>query len=119
MTAEITQVYIFQIMPDAFIRVQIRGVTGQALQVEPFFPPVAQKVLNGLSLMGRQTIPNDQQLTDDMSQQVLQKPDNLGAAEGLVLGHCVKLAFWGDSTNDRQVLPKRILQYRGLTSGSP
>ena len=71
---------------------------------------LAQELFDGLTAMGRQAIPNDEQLARNMAQQVFEKAHNVGTFECFILDHRVQLAFRRNGTNDRQMFPMGILE---------
>ena len=120
MAAEVFHLNLFQIIPDAFIRVQIRRIARQAFQMDALRRALPQKILNRLTVMGWQTIPDDEQLTMHVPQQMLQKADNGGAIESLFLDHHQQPTIGRDGTDSRQMVPSqwhpqdRCLSPRGI-----
>src|SRR5574341_472570 len=103
-TAEISQFDLLEIAPDAFIRIEIRRIAGQAFQEDAFSRSLSQKISTVGPAMGGQAIPNDQQLTGDKTQQMLQEPDKIRALEGMVLCQSEQPPLWRNGANDRQVV---------------
>jgi hypothetical protein len=56
-TTEIAHLDPLQVPPNAFFRVHLRCVTGEALQVDPLGGAVAEKLLDGLAPVDRCAIP--------------------------------------------------------------
>ncbi len=52
MTADIAQFDILQIMPDALVGIEFRGIGGQLFQMDTCRTPLGQKVLDQLTAMG-------------------------------------------------------------------
>jgi hypothetical protein len=73
MAAQVLHLNVFQIMPNAFIRVQIRRIARQALQMDGLGRALTQKILNRLTVMGWQTIPEDEQFAVNKPQQSFKK----------------------------------------------
>ena len=77
--AEVAQFDVLEIVPDALVGIQVRGVARQLLQLEPRRGPLRQEVLDGLGAMDRRPIPDHEQLARNLAQQMLEKLDDLGA----------------------------------------
>ena len=101
----VAQFYPFQITPDAFVRVQFRGVARQLLQLQPLAGTVSQEGFDDLTAMNRRAVPDHQHLAGKMTQHVLQKTDHIRAAEGPLLDLKEQLSVHGDAADDRQMLP--------------
>ncbi len=74
--ADIGQFDALQVVPDALIRIEIRRVAGQLLQLQALGRPGAQEIFDGLPMMNRGAIPDDQQLAADLAQQQAQERDD-------------------------------------------
>jgi hypothetical protein len=70
MTAQVTQLDRFQVLPDAFIGVQVRGVAGQAFQVKALGCALSEEVFDGLPMMSGQAIPDEQKLSRNVPQEM-------------------------------------------------
>ena len=73
LAADVAEFDVLEVGPDALVGVQLRGVAGQSLQVEPSGCSVSQEVLDRLTTLDRSTVPHDQELAGDVAQQVLRK----------------------------------------------
>ena len=71
--------------------------------------PIGQIFLDHLTTVDGGSVPKDQQLARNMSQQMPQKVDHIWALIGPLLNHHVEFAFRGDPTNDRKVVVSQIL----------
>ena len=78
--AQVPPLNTFEIGPDALIRVKIGRVAWQLLQAQPPGATLAQEVLDGLTAMDRRSIPDHQQLTGHVPQQVAQEDRHLWTA---------------------------------------
>jgi hypothetical protein len=83
--ADIAQFKVLEIVPDSFVRIQRGRVAGKLLEVQPRRGPLRQEVAHDLRAVDRSAIPNDQQLTGLLAQQVLEKVDDIGALERALL----------------------------------
>ena len=67
--ANIGQLHSLQIVPDAFIGIEIRCVARQLLQVESPGRTSPEKVLHWLSAMDRRAVPDEEELARDLAQE--------------------------------------------------
>lgn len=102
--ADITQLHVFEVRPDAFVRVEIRGVARQLLESQAPGCALGQEVFDGLTAMNRCPVPDHQQLSRNMSQQMLEKADDVGAGKRVILHTEQQSSARGDATDDRQVV---------------
>jgi hypothetical protein len=61
-TTEIAQLNTLEIIPDAFIRVEIGGIAGQLLKVQAFGCPTLEKVFERVRPMDGRAIPDEHDL---------------------------------------------------------
>lgn len=119
MTAEIAQFHILQIVPNAFIRIQVRRITGQTLQMDPPGGSLAQEFFHHLSPMSRKTIPDDQELALNVPQQMLEKAHNMGPAKRLFLNARVQFPLGRHRADRREMFPEGVFQNRRLALRRP
>jgi hypothetical protein len=100
----VLQFHPFQIVPDSLSWVQLWGIAGELLQVNPPGRTSAQVLLHRLAAVDGSPIPGDQQLPRDMPQQVPKEPDYSLPAVGSLLHRQVQLASWGDASHSRKVV---------------
>lgn len=62
LAADILEFDVLEVMPDAFIRVQVRSITRQALQMKTGGSTLGQVLLDNLAAMNRRTVPDNKQL---------------------------------------------------------
>src|SRR5271167_3024382 len=116
--AQVGQFALFHVAPDVLARIEFGSVSGQALDhdvsIERF------DVLGDYATtMGRQTIPNHQQLAADLLGQRLQEFDELRTADGASVHAEVEIPE-ADTGDHRQLLPiEAVLQHRCLTFRRP
>src|SRR5271167_41892 len=116
--AQVGQFALFHVAPDVLDRIEFGSVSGQALDhdvsIERF------DVLGDYATtMGRQTIPNHQQLAADLLGQRLQEFDELRTADGASVHAEVEIPE-ADTGDHRQLLPiEAVLQHRCLTFRRP
>src|SRR5262245_57774224 len=115
-TAEIPQLHPLQVVPDTLVWMQIRRVAGQLLQMDASGTPAGQEVLNGLPPVNGRAIPDHQQRTGDVPQQVPEEAHNILTAQGPLLDQQQELAIRSNPTDGREVIVgQRDPQERGLS----
>ena len=82
LAAEVPQLDVLEVAPDALVRVQVRGVAGERLQADALGPAGGQEVLDRLAAMDRRAVPEDQELAGDVAEQVLEEADDVRALVG-------------------------------------
>ena len=118
--AEVAAFDVLEIVPDAFVRVEVRGVVGQGLQLQPSCRPLGEEVLDRLGTMDGRAIPDHEEVALDVAQQMLEKADDLGAPEsplahlqedppvvGEAAQHGQMIARAGHA-QDRRLAPRRV-----------
>jgi hypothetical protein len=65
--AEMSQCDAFEIVPDAFVGVEVWGLARQLLEVQPLGSPRPQEVLDRLAALDRRAIPDDQELATNLA----------------------------------------------------
>jgi hypothetical protein len=103
---DIPQLHVFEVRPDPLVRVQIGGVARQLLEAQPLGCTLSQKRLDGLRAVDRRTVPDHQQLASDVSQQMLEEVDYLGAIERVVLHAQQQSTTRRDAADDGQVVTR-------------
>jgi hypothetical protein len=99
----VLQFHPFQIVPDALSWVQLWGIAGELLQVNPLGCTSAQVLLHCLAAVDGSTIPDEQQLPSNMPQQVLEEPNYILPSVGSLLHHQIQLAFRSDASHSRKM----------------
>ena len=67
---------VLAVRPDVFYRVQFRGVWRQVLRLQTAFL-VADELLGYFAAMARKPVPNQQNVTVDVAEQVFEELDDL------------------------------------------
>lgn len=70
-TAKVTQLNSFKPLPHTLVRVQFRGIGGQALQMESLGRSVGQELFDDTAAVNRGAIPDDKYAAGHLSQEVL------------------------------------------------
>jgi hypothetical protein len=79
-TTDVAQLHALELLPDALIRVQLRGIRRQALQMQALGCAVGQEGPDDLTAVNRRAIPNDDHLAGHLPQQVLEKGHNVAGS---------------------------------------
>ena len=103
-TAHIAQLDPFELLPEALVRIQLRGIGRQALQVEAWRRAISQELLDGMAAVDGRSIPDNHHPARDLAQQVLQEGDHIPRIDGAVLAVEVQLALWRDRTDGREMI---------------
>ena len=102
--AEVAQFNVLEIVPDALVRIQVRGVARQLLQLEARRGPLRQEVLDGSGAMDRRPIPDDEQLARNLAQQVPQELDDFGPPKCPLADLEEKSALMSQAADDGQMI---------------
>jgi hypothetical protein len=105
LAADVAQLDMLEIGPDALVRIEVWGVAGELLQADALGRALSQEVLDWLAAVDRCAIPDDQKLARDVAEQMLEEADDIRALIRLRLHQHQQPAGWGDATDDRQMVP--------------
>lgn len=83
--AEVTQLDVLEIAPDAFIGIEVGRVPGELREVQPSRGAPRQEVFDDLRSVDGCPIPDDEQQTGHLAEQMLEKAHDVGAAERTLL----------------------------------
>jgi hypothetical protein len=120
LTTKIGKFAMFEVMPDALIGVEVRGIGGQSFEMDTLGSAIRQKLFNGLAAMNRCAIPNDQELAFDLGQSLLEEGDHSLAVKRLRLDRQVQATIGCNGTDERKmVVGQRAAQYRRLADRRP
>ena len=84
-TADIAQVDTFEIGPDAFIGIQVWGMTGQLVQTPPCGTARGKKLFDGPTAMNRRAVPDHEQFAGQVAQEVAEELHHVWRAERMIL----------------------------------
>jgi len=117
LTADVAQFDPLEIAPDALVGVQVWGVGWKLLQPDALGAPLGQKIFDRLPAMDRRAIPDDQELTGDLPQKMLEKADDVRTFVRVLLDQQEETAGGRDATDDRQMIAaQRQAQHWGLSA---
>src|ERR671915_1052347 len=105
LTDDILQLHPFQVVPDPLIRVQLGGIGGQLLQMDPLPSWAGQEGFDLLAAVDGAAIPDDQQPHRDMGGQLLQEPRRIYTPEGPVLHSGVQPTMGSNAADYREMVP--------------
>ncbi len=106
-TADIPQLHVLEVLPKVFIRVQLRRVGRQRLQVQATGRPARQEVLHDLGAVDGRAVPDHQQPPGHMTEQVLEEPDYIGAAQRAVAHLQEELAGGRNGADGREMVARQ------------
>lgn|GEM_PF-1159926 len=102
--AQIAQFDPFELLPEAFIRVQLRGIGRQTFQVEALRRAVGQERFDGVAAVDRRAIPDQHHPARHLAQQVFEKRDHVGRVDGAILAMKVELAPGRDGADGGEMI---------------
>ena len=116
--ADVPQLDVLEIVPDAFIGIEFRGVAGELLQLQPSRGAPSQEVFDDLRPMDRRAIPDDKQRAREVAEQVLEKADHIRAAKWALLDREQQPPVLGQPADGGEmIVGQRRVQQRALTAG--
>jgi hypothetical protein len=106
LAAAIPQLGPLQQIPHPLIGIEIRSVAGQALQVQSRGRARGEEVLHRLAVVDGRAVPDHQQLTPDLTEQLAEEGDNRRPTERLGLDMGEQPPVRGDSADRREVVTR-------------
>jgi hypothetical protein len=104
LAADVAQLDVLEVGPDALVRVEVRGVAGELLESDASGAALGQEVLDRLAAMDRGAVPDNQELTGDVTQQVLEEADDVRALVRVLLDQHQQPTCRGDAADDGQMV---------------
>lgn len=118
LTAAVPKLDPLEVVPDAFIRVEVRCVGRQLNEVEPRGCSRCQKVADGVPTVNRRSVPDDEQLARNLAQQLVEEGDHVCPADGVILDVGEEPALRRDRADNGEVIVgERRTQHRRLSTG--
>lgn len=125
LAANVAQFDPLEVVPDALVRIEVWGVAGELLQADAVGSTLGQEVLDRLATMDGSTIPDDQELAGNMSEQVLEEADDIRTLVRVVLHAHEQLTGRRDATDHGQMIAAQwetedgCLATRGVGANRP
>ena len=101
---QVAQLDAFELLPEAFGGIQLRGIGRQTLQVEALRCPLREECSDGMAAVDGRTVPDDDHTARDLPQQVLQKGHDISRIYSVVLAVKIQLALQRDCTDRGEVI---------------
>ncbi len=108
----IAQLDVLEVVPDAFIGIEVRSISWQPLDEDLLSPEPSDEGVH-IAVMNRRAIPQHQQRTTQKLQQVLKKQGRIEAGQGAVAGMGVEPALWGDAADDGEMVTREQWMQQG------
>ena len=102
--AHVAQFDPLEVGPEAFTWIQLRGISREALEMDPVGSAVGQKAVDHTAAMNRGAIPDDDHRAGHLAQHVLQQGHHIYRGEGAVLALEIQLPLGGDGANGREMI---------------
>jgi hypothetical protein len=116
--AEIAELDACELGPEVLPRVELRGVGGEALQVDALGGPICQEVFDPITPVDWGAIPDQDYATWHLTQQMLQKRDHVFGVDRVVLTVKIEFALRRYRADGREVIPgPPLLQDGGMPNG--
>jgi len=117
MTRDVPQLDILQLIPDCFVGVQVWRLARHLFHPDLPVCCAFQEPLDCQFAVGRQAIPDDQQLTSKLRQQVFQETHYIRPLERSLLYAYQQAPLRGYAADHREMIPRqRHMQHRGLAT---
>lgn len=104
LAGDVAQLDVLEGGPDALVRVEVRGVAGELLELDASGAALGQEGLDRLATMDRGAVPQDQELAGDVAEQMLEEANDVRALVGVLLHAHQQPAIRSDAADDRQVV---------------
>lgn len=119
-TTDVAQLDPFEVVPDPLVRVEVRRIAGQLLQMQAMGGAVAQEVFDDVAAVDRRPIPDHGDVAGDLVEQRAQESHHPAGVIRLFLEVEKEVARERDAADDREMVARqRDAQYRGLAGWRP
>jgi hypothetical protein len=102
--ADVAQLDVLEVLPDAFLGIGLRRVPGEALEADAGGGAIAQELLDERTPVDRRPVPDDEQFAGEVTQQVAQEADDLHARDRALVPPEVELRVEPHRADDREVV---------------
>jgi hypothetical protein len=104
-----------EVLPEALTRIEFRGISREAFRLDAWRGAVGEEVLDDTTAMNGCPIPNEHEPAWHLTQEALQKRDDVFRGHGAVLTVKIQLPLWGDRADGREMVTGPPLAHdRGL-----
>lgn len=107
--AEVPQLDLLQVSPDALVGVEIGRVTGELLEMESPARACGEEVFDDPRPMDRIAVPDDAELSLDDAEEMPKEPHDVLGPEGMVLDVEEELPLERDRADRREVIARQVL----------
>lgn len=105
---DIAQLDAREVIPDALIRIEVRGIAGQLLSMQPVRRSCLEEVLDLLAAMERRTIPAHEDFAPDLAQQHAQETDDPLRILGRLADLHEESSIQGDAADHREMIAREL-----------
>ena len=102
--AHIAQFDPLEVGPEAFPRIQLRGIGREALQVEARGCSIDQELSDDIAAVNGRPVPENDHPAGHLAQQVLEKGDNVAGIQRMVLAMKIQLPLGGDGADGGEMI---------------
>ena len=115
---QVAHLHVLEVLPRSLDRIQVRCVRRQPFDSHTTSSGAGQEVFNRDTPVDRRPIPDHQQSTSDVPDQVLEKLDGVKSIEGLLAHQDVELAGRRNAAHDREVIARLpLMEDRSVSLG--
>jgi hypothetical protein len=111
--ADVAQLDMLQVPPDSLLGIELGGVSRKAFEMQPLASLLMQELLDGATAMDRRTVPEYEQLTWNMTQQVAAKANDFHLRDGVLMDLEVQPLILAHAADDGQMVTRQsVAQHR-------
>jgi hypothetical protein len=103
-TAQMAPLDPFQLLPEAFVRIQLWGIRRQALQMQPLGRSIRQELLDTVAAMNRGPAPDHHHAARHFAQQMFQEGHHIRRVDGPLLTVEVPRALRRECTDGGELI---------------
>ena len=104
LAADIAQLDALEVVPDALVGVEVRGVPWELFQADAVGAALGQEVLDRLAAMDGSAVPDDQEFAGDVAEEMLEEADDVRAFVRVLLHQHEQAPRRRDAADDCQVV---------------
>src|SRR4051794_15476356 len=107
MTTDVAQLNMLEIIPDPFVRVEVRRIPRQLLQADLRGGSPRQERFDGLVTVDRDAIPDHQQPASELAAHVLEEAHRIRPPKCALLHSSQQLALGCYPTDEREMIARQ------------